>query len=115
MAKVTLNDITAGYASTASLNATFNILEDHFNNQVLYRNNPSGEPNQMENNLDMNNYDLLNVGDIQADSITINGVEVITQMNTIYNNCLALVDRVTVSTASPSGGSDGDIWFKVSA
>jgi hypothetical protein len=36
-------------------------------------------------------------------------------MNTIYNNYLALVDRVTVSTASPSGGSDGDIWFKVSA
>ena len=115
MAKVTLSDITAGYASASALNTTFNILEDHFNNQVLYRNNPSGEPNQMENNLDMNDYDLLNVGDIQADSITINGVEVITQMNTIYNNYLALVDRVTVSTASPSGGSDGDIWFKVSA
>lgn len=115
MAKITIDNITAGYASTASLNATFNSIEDHFNNQVLYRKNPSGEPNEMENNLDMNNYDLLNVGNIQADSITVNGVEVISQMNTIYNNYLALVDRVTVSTASPSGGSDGDIWFKVSA
>ena len=115
MAKITISDIASGYLSTASLNATFNTLEDHFNNQVLYRKNPSGEPNQMENDLDMNNYDLLNVGDIQADSITVNGVEVIGQMNTIYNNYLALVDRVTISTASPSGGSDGDIWFKVSA
>ena len=115
MAKVTLNDITAGYASTASLNATLNILEDHFNNQVLYRNNPSGEPNQMENNLDMNNFDILNVSNMQVDSVTVNGVDIITTMNTIYNNYLALVDRVTVSTASPSGGSDGDIWFKVSA
>ena len=115
MAKITISDIASGYLSTASLNATFNTLEDHFNNQVLYRNNPSGEPNQMENDLDMNNYDLLNVGDIQADSVTVNGVEVIGQMNTIYNNYLALVDRVTISTASPSGGSDGDIWFKVSA
>ena len=115
MAKITIDNITAGYASTASLNATFNTLEDHFNNQVLYRNNPSGEPNQMENNLDMNNYNLLNVGDIQVDSITVNGTDIIGSMNTIYNNYLALVDRVTVSTASPSGGSDGDIWFKVSA
>lgn len=115
MAKITINDITSGYASTASLNATFNTLEDHFNNQVLYRNNPSGEPNQMENNLDMNNYNILNVGNMQVASVTVNGVNIITEMNTIYNNYLALVDRVTVSTASPSGGADGDIWFKVSA
>jgi len=115
MAKITINDIQSGYLSTASLNATFNTLEDHFNNQVLYRNNPSGEPNQMENNLDMNDYNILNVGSIDVDSVTVNGVDIITTMNTIYNNYLALVDRVTVSTASPSGGSDGDIWFKVSA
>jgi hypothetical protein len=115
MAKVTLSDIQAGYASTSALNATFNILEDHLNNQVLYRRNPSGEPNQMENNLDMNDFDILNVGNMQVDSVTVNGVDIITTMNTIYNNYLALVDRVTVSTASPSGGSDGDIWFKVSA
>jgi len=36
-------------------------------------------------------------------------------MQTIYNNYLALVDRVTISTSAPSGGSDGDIWFRVSA
>jgi hypothetical protein len=115
MAKVTLSDITAGYASASTLNTTFNVLEDHFNNQVLYRRNPSGEPNQMENNLDMNDFDILNVRNMQVDSVTVNGVDIITTMNTIYNNYLALVDRVTVSTASPSGGSDGDIWFKVSA
>ena len=110
MAKLTISDITSGYASTTALNATFNTIEDHFNNQVLYRRNPSGEPNQMFNDIDMNNNRLLNVS-----SLTVNGVDIITTMNTIYNNYLALVDRVTVSTASPSGGSDGDIWFKVSA
>jgi hypothetical protein len=115
MAKITINDVQSGYLSTTQLNSTFNTLEDHLNNQVLYRRNPSGEPNQMENNLDMNNYDLLNVSNIQVDSVTVNGVDIITEMNTIYNNYLALIDRVTVSTASPSGGSDGDIWFKVSA
>ena len=113
MAKVTLSDITAGYASASALNTTFNILEDHFNNQVLYRRNPSGEPNQMENNLDMNSFNILNVSNMQVDSVTVNGVDIITEMNTIYNNYEALTNRVTVSTDSPSGGNDGDIWFKI--
>jgi hypothetical protein len=59
VAKVTLSDITAGYASASALNASFNAIEDEFNNKVLYRNNPSGEPNQMENDLDMNGNDIL--------------------------------------------------------
>jgi len=115
VAKVTLSDIQAGYASASALNTTFNILEDHFNNQVLYRNNPSGEPNQMENNLDMNDFDILNAGTVEVASVKVNGVNIITEMNTIYNNYLALINRVTVSTSSPSGGNNGDIWFKVSA
>ena len=113
MAKVTFSDITAGYASASALNTTFNILEDEFNNNVLYRDNPSGEPNQMENNLDMNSFNILNVSNMQVDSVTVNGVDIITEMNTIYNNYEALTNRVTVSTDSPSGGSDGDIWFKI--
>ena len=113
MAKVTLSDITAGYASTSALNASFNAIEDEFNSKVLYRNNPSGESNQMENDLDMNSNDILNVNNIQVDSVTVNGVDIITTMNTIYNNYEALTNRVTVSTASPFGGSNGDIWFKI--
>ena len=113
MAKLTLSDITAGYASASALNASFNAIEDEFNSKVLYRNNPSGEPNQMENNLDMNNNDLLNVGGLSATSLTVNGVDYLAQMNTVYNNYTSITQSVTVSTASPSGGSDGDIWFKI--
>ena len=72
--------------------------------------NPSGEPNQMENDIDMNGNKIINV-----ESIEVNGVDVLTEMNTIYNDYEALTSRVTVSTAAPSGGSNGDIWFKVSA
>ena len=110
MAKVLINNITSGYASTTALNATFDTIEDHFNNKVLYRDNPSGEPNQMLNDLDLNNNRLLNVG-----SLVVDGVDILTEMNTIYNNYLSITQQVTISTASPSGGSDGDIWFKVSA
>lgn len=110
MAKLSISNISSGFASTTALNNAFDAIETELNNKVLYRNNPSGEANQMENDLDMNGNDLLNVG-----NITIDGVDIITQMQTIYNNYLALVDRVTISTSNPSGGDDGDIWFKVSA
>ena len=113
MAKVTLSDITAGYASATALNASFNAIEDEFNNKVLYRDNPTGEPNQMQNDLDMNNNDILNAGGLSVTSLTVNGVDYLTAMQTVYNNYTSITQSVTVSTASPSGGSDGDIWFKI--
>jgi hypothetical protein len=36
-------------------------------------------------------------------------------MQTVYNNYVSITQKVTVSTSSPSGGADGDIWFKVSS
>jgi len=113
MAKLTLSDITAGYASASALNVSFNAIEDEFNNNVLYRRNPSGEPNQMQNDLDMNNFNILNAGGLTTTSFTVNGVDYLAAMNTIYNNYTSITQSVTVSTASPTGGSNGDIWFKI--
>jgi len=101
----------AGQVETNKSNEKrFDAIEAELNNKVLYRDNPSGEPNQMENDIDMNGNKIINV-----ESIEVNGVDVLTEMNTIYNDYEALTSRVTVSTAAPSGGSNGDIWFKVSA
>ena len=109
MAKILIGNVTSGFAATTAINNAFDAIESELNNKVLYRQNPTGEPNQMENDLDMNGNSILNAGVIE-----VNGVDVIASMQTIYNDYLALVDRVTISTASPTGGSDGDIWFKVS-
>jgi hypothetical protein len=108
MAKITISDIASGYASTTQLNNAFNALEAELNNKVLYRDNPAGEPNQMEGDLDMNGSKIINASDIE-----VGGVNIITEMTNIYNDYEALVNRVTISTSSPSGGVDGDIWFKV--
>jgi hypothetical protein len=112
VAKLSISNITSGYASTTAINNAFNEIENELNNKVLYRNNPSGEPNQMQNDLDMNGNDILNVSSVEVD-----GVNILTEMQTIYNNYLSLVNRVTISTSAPSGeqGEDGDIWFRVSA
>lgn len=114
MAKIDLPTISSGYASNTTFNTTFTTIENEFQQKVLYRDNPSGEPNSMQNDLDMNSNDISNVKDItMTGDFTVDGVDYLTSMQTLYDNYLALIDRVTISTASPSGGTDGDIWFKV--
>lgn len=63
MTKLSLSKPTAGY-NLAAINDNFTKLEAEFQNKVLYRDNPVGEPNTMEVALDMNSNDLLNVGDL---------------------------------------------------
>ena len=114
MAKIDLPTISSGYASNTTFNTTFTTIENEFQQKVLYRDNPDGEPNSMQNDLDMNSNDINNVKDItMTGDFTVDGVDYLEQMQTLYENYLALVDRVTISTDSPSGGTDGDIWFKV--
>lgn len=61
MAKFTLNSILSGFQSISLFNSNNDKIEDHLNNKILYRDNPLGEPNQMENNLDMNSNRILNL------------------------------------------------------
>ena len=117
MPKVTLNTIGSRYGSIDALNDNFDTIEAGFDN-TLSRDGTG--PNFMLTNLDMNGYSIVNVS-----GLTINGVDYAVKLNqdyntyssamtTIYNNYLSVTQKVTVSTASPTGGSDGDIWFKVS-
>ena len=97
MAKLpTINTISSGYASQSQLNENFTNLKNGFNNTLSL---DGSAPNAMQGDLDLNDNDLLNVRAIYVDGV----------------NVLNVLDNVTVSTASPSGGEDGDIWFKVSS
>ena len=91
-----LTNITSGYASNTALNDNFNALRDALLNTVS---RDGSTPNAMNADLDMNGNDILNAG-----GLYINGVDVFTLLN-----------KITVSTQSPTGGSDGDVWFKVSS
>jgi hypothetical protein len=108
MAKITLPAITSGYATTEQLNTALRSIEAEFQNKVLYRDNTSGEANQVEQDIDLNGYSILNAG-----AVEVNGVDLLQEMQDIYNEYLTITQRVTISTENPTGGSDGDIWFKV--
>ncbi len=61
MAKITLNPITGSYASVTSMNDRFQLIEDAFNNNVLWRLDVAGGTNNMQNLLDMNSQQIINL------------------------------------------------------
>lgn len=91
-----VNTISSGYASQSQLNENFSNIQTSFTNTLSL---DGSTPNAMQANFDMNNQDIINVR-----GIYVNG-----------ENVLNLLDNVTVSTAYPSGGNEGDIWFRVSS
>lgn len=123
MAKVTLNTIGSRYGSIDALNDNFDTIETAFDN-TLSRDGTG--PNFMLQDIDMNNYGLNNVSSINVSTLTVGGIDYAVKLNndytsyynnmtTIYNNYQSITQKVTVSTASPTGGANGDIWFKVSS
>ena len=94
--KPSITTITTGYSSVTALNNNFEALQDAFDNTLSL---DGSTPNAMQADLDMDGNQILN-----ASGLTIDGVDV-----------FSLVNKITVSTSDPSGGEDGDIWFKVSS
>ena len=76
MSKIDLDPITSGY-NLSKINANFQKVEDELNNKVLYRDSPTGEPNSMSSNLDMNSQSILNANKISSNVLELGGVQVV--------------------------------------
>jgi hypothetical protein len=63
MSKITLNNVT-NIDAISVINDNFNKIALALQNQVLYRNNPVGEINTLQNSIDFNGYDIINIGDV---------------------------------------------------
>ena len=61
MAKITLNDVNSGLNQASLTNSNNDTIETNLNDKVLYRDNPAGEANQMENLIDMNSERIINL------------------------------------------------------
>lgn len=60
MSKIELPSVT-GSNNLSRINDNFQKIEDALNEEVLYRKGYTGEPNEMQTNLDMNGKEILNV------------------------------------------------------
>lgn len=75
MAKLSLNKPTSGF-NLAAINENFTRIEEEFQDKVFYRDNPVGEPNTLENDVDANSNDIYNVRSLAVlESFSVNGVD----------------------------------------
>lgn len=73
MAKVNIPTITNSADMSVTVNAAIQKLVSELNDKVLYRENPDGEYNGIHNDIDLNGYDLLNVGNLDGRKVSIAG------------------------------------------
>ncbi len=76
MSKIVLDDVTNSNNIT-KINENFSKIETELQDKVFYRNNPVGEPNSVDNNIDMNGNTLFNIGNLDVNGISINGVPIV--------------------------------------
>lgn len=69
----TLTKLTSGYYSTTTLTNNFTAIEEHFDNFVS---RDASSPNAFGGDLDMNSNDILNVGAMDAATLTVNGINI---------------------------------------
>lgn len=76
MSKIVLNDVT-NLNALSVINDNFDKLEQELQDKVLYRDNPEGEPNGLEGDLDANGNSIYNVQDLTiAGGFTVDGQDV---------------------------------------
>jgi hypothetical protein len=90
----TIVSVTSGYMSATQITANDEALQAAFDNTLSL---DGSTPNAMTADLDMNSNDIIN-----AKTIYVNGA-----------NLLSLLNHITISTDAPTGGANGDIWFRV--
>lgn len=96
MSKISLDRLSSQFGFQAAFNSVLQSIEDEFANRVLYRDNPVGEPNSMNNDLDMAGYDVVNVATISASDFKVNGEN----LTGAINEAVAIVEAAVVETAA---------------
>ena len=105
MAKITLPDLTGGFQSVAAANANNAAIETALNDQVLYRNNPDGETNTMENTLDMNSNRIINARSATAGGLIAADGDVVTfgdlaEISTTVDTSVVLLNIANATTTT---------------
>ena len=109
--KITLDSIISGFKSVTKLIANFDSIESELNDKVLYRDNPDGEPNQMNTDLDMNSKSLKNLPSPTNDNDAARWIDVkggITTIDAILPSQTGNTDRALSTDGANLVFKDGD-------
>lgn len=109
MSKLSLDGVTSSFNFQAAYNDVLQRIEEEFSDKVLYRNNPEGEPNSMNNDLDMSEHDILNVGVISAAGFNVNGKDITSTIVELTEQIeQAVLDAETAATEAESSANAAD-------
>lgn len=97
MSKITLDDTKSGF-NLSVINQNFDTIAEQFQDKILYRDNPAGEPNQMLGSLDMNSNRILNLPAPVGNSEPVRKQDLLDlvagSLNIITNGFTQIVDSV---------------------
>lgn len=102
--KPTIVNVASGYQSTTTINDNLNNLRNAFDNTLSL---DGSTPNAMQADLDMNSYNVINANVIDASTISMNGIAVVT------DNIPYLGDSATNPATRLNGDplETGDLYF----
>jgi hypothetical protein len=103
MSKIVLNDVT-NLNALSVINANFDKLEQELQSKVLYRDNPAGEPNALESDVDANGHSIYNIENLSiTGGFTVDGENVgayISQAQTAADDAEASAIAAGIAAAS---------------
>ena len=106
MAKITIPPVSGGFDLKTTVDARFQQVEDELNNKVLYKTNPIGEDNSLDNDIDMDGYDLLNIGTVNAAQVLVDGVDIEALSDAaVAAAAEAEASAITATESATAGGS----------
>lgn len=105
MSKIELNTSIADYGFS-QINANFQLIEDELNQKVLYRDNPVGEPNTIENQIDANDNNIINVNDLRVDNeIYLKGETISQAIDTAAGGLVGDAEQAAINAAASASQS----------
>lgn len=102
MAKYTRNTINSGY-TTAEINAELEKVKLAIDDQLDKK---GGSGNQMSANLDMNSNHILNAKDVSAQTLSVNGVQVVSTSELTNVNAIKLATARNINGTAFDGTAD---------
>lgn len=106
MSKISLDRLTSQFGFQAAFNSVLKDIEDEFSNRVLYRDNPAGENNSMNNDIDMAGNDLINVGTISASDFRVNGQDLSEAVSSLVDQIDDAIDEANTAVIAAEGFAD---------
>jgi hypothetical protein len=108
MAKLSLNKPASGF-NLAAINENFTRIEAEFQDKVLYRDNPVGEPNTLETDIDANSNNIYNVRSLAVlESFSVDGVDLSTSLSEVAASAAAAAVSETNAAISEANALNSE-------